>query len=259
MKDDDPLLARLGEALRSRRKREGAPSLEAQADSDSGLPADLPGAPGDEAMRREVFAPFPERLRAGIVDRSLRAVAQTPAAPSARTETASPRPRRRRAPGGALGVLVAAAAAAWLLWPGPELPSYTLTVEGGDRAVRGSSGERPGAGQPIAVEPGSEIELVLRPATPIARPVQARLYIVAPSGAPPVVTDRSPEVAPGGSVRWKGSVRDLLGGRTGDLELLLVVSRGSSQPTPAELGRDGADRGRGWQSFRARVRVISER
>jgi hypothetical protein len=258
MKDDDPLLTRLGEALRSRREREGELSLEARAEGGpSGAP---PDPPGDEARPLDVFAPLSERVRASIVERSLRGLAEGPAAPPAPAGTVSLRPRRRRPPGSALGALVALAAALWLLWPSPRLPPYTLTIEGGDSALRSAGGEgQGGAGRPIAVTAGSHLELVLRPATPIDGAVEARLYLVASPGAPPIVTGRSAEVAPGGSVRWRGAVRDLVGERTGEVELLLVVSRDPAHPDAAELGPGRADRGRGWQSFRTRVRVINER
>ena len=130
---------------------------------------------------------------------------------------------------------------------------------GRQRRLRGSAGELPATGQPIVVTPGSQLDLVLRPATPIAGSLEARLYVSAPPGTPPAVIDRSAEVSPSGSVRWSGTVRDLLGGRTGEVELLLVVSHKSSHPAAAELGKGRADGGRGWQSFRKRVRVLNER
>jgi hypothetical protein len=250
MKSDDPLLSKLGEVLRTRRDREGDAPL------------------GDESGHKDVFAPLPHHLRASIVERALAGVAEapasqatasTPAASVLPIETARPRSKRRRPITSTVGAFVVLAAAGWLLWPGPKLPPYTLTVEGGDSQFRSATDQVPGAGQPVVVTAGSQLEFVLRPAKAIGGPVEARLYVVASPGAPPVVTNQSPEVAPGGSVRWKGSPRELLGERTGDVELLLVVSHKSSHPDITTLAAGQTDHGRGWQSFRKRVRVINER
>ena len=231
--EDERLLARLGEALRDCQGREGAEPIEARL------------AAGGSAEDREVFAPISDRARAAMVDRALHALA-----PSRR-----PRPIARRLLMVAAAALPLAAAAAWLLWPAPPLPVYTLALAAGDDTARGAVANPP-EGNVVTVSSGSRIDLVLRPASAIDGPLRAELYL---AGDPPAALDLPAEMAASGAVRWSGTAEQLVGSRRGDLELVAVVGRPASLPGAAARARLGEARGRGWQSFAIRLRVLNER
>jgi hypothetical protein len=226
--EDERLLARLGEALRDRQRREGTDAIEARL------------AAGHATEDQEVFAPIPERARAAMADRALEALA-----PPRRPQ----RIARRMFVAAALPL---AAAAAWLLWPAPSLPVYELALAAGDDTARGAAGNVPPAEGVVTVSSGSRIDLVLRPARPVDGTVRAQLYL---AGDPPIALELPAEVSASGAVRWSGTAQQLLGSRRGDLELRAVVGRSTSFPAagPAQA------RGRGWQSFRIRLRVLNER
>ena len=237
--DDERLLARLGAALRDRERRDEA---------------------AGGALPRELSDPLSASFRNALAERALEAQGRVaPAAPPPPVTPPSPvapRPpvRRSRRLLGPAFVLALAAAAAWLLWPRGLLPAYTLALEGGDATARG--GPAPDAAGRVVLASGSRIEIVLRPATPVEGPVQAHLYM---DGDPPAPLEAAVEVAPSGAVRWSGTAGQLVGPRTGDVDVLLVVARPSAQPAPAEIARQPDGGGRSWQSFRVRLRVISER
>ncbi len=232
--DDERLLSRMGQALRDRQGREEAAASE-------GLP-------------RELTEPLPASFREALAERALQTLGPARAAPAvAARPIASARPRRRwLAPSFVLAL--GAAAAAWMMWRAPALPAYALALEGGDAPLRGA----PAAAGPgrVTLARDSRLELVLRPATPVEGAVQARIYL---AGDPPVPLDAAVEVAPSGAVRWSGTAEQLVGARTGEVDLLVVVGRPAALPAPGELARQ-PEGGRTWQRFRVPLRVVvSER
>ncbi|HEY0711029.1 MAG TPA: hypothetical protein VGF45_00025 [Polyangia bacterium] len=262
--DDEVLLRKLGTTLRNQRAQENLG------------PTSAPALAADAV---DLEAPLSERLRERLVDGALASLGAAPASIPAPARVAAPeeptgvdvRRRRppRRASTRAMGAFVMLAAAAWLLWPKPRLPSYTFEIEGGDSSARGpitapasASSDEPGRVPPIIVTPQSTLTLVLRPTAPTTASLEARLYVASDPGAsdlgaPPVAVELAPERAPGGSMRWRGTARDFVGSRTGDVLLLVVVSQPDAQPAPASLAPGRPHSGRGWQSFPTRVRVTS--
>jgi hypothetical protein len=138
----------------------------------------------------------------------------------------------------------AAALAVFLLRPGSDLPTYRMEAGQGDRALRGAEVE---AAAVPRYEPGSRLEIVLRPAKAVEGPVAARGFVRRGDDVTPWAVE--PEVAPGGAVRVAGPIDALLPGVTGEVELWIAVGR------PAALPDADAVRAtpRGWQLLRYRL------
>jgi hypothetical protein len=128
-----------------------------------------------------------------------------------------------------MGALAAAAALALFLGrgeaPGEDgaLPQYGLTVIGGEKPTR--SAPSPAEEGPLVLGPGSRLELVLRPATPVRGEVHAGTYLQRPGGAP---VAWSPPVAlsEGGAVRIAGTKEELFPTQEdGEWQMAIAVSR----------------------------------
>jgi ferric-dicitrate binding protein FerR (iron transport regulator) len=183
-------------------------------------------------------APVPEALtspspaaEARAAERALAALgveaapAPRPAAPSA-TESLWQRLRRRWLV--AAVPALAGAMALLLLWPrggGEGLPGYALEARGGVAETRGEPA--PGAGAPLVLEPGSRLELRLRPDQRVSGEVSARFYWVKDGRARRWAVD--PEAAPGGAMRVIGAADRPFG--PGEGEIVALVGRPQALPT----------------------------
>ena len=159
----------------------------------------------------------------------------------------------------ALGSLAAAAALFFTLPardPG-AIPAYEVAMAG-EQAQRGPA---PSEGAPRVFGPGSDIELVLRPAVAEKGPIAARGFLLrdgrVQAWAPPI------EVSSDGSVRIAGPYEAVFRGvAPGDVELVLVVGRPGvipSDPTLVEMTRQGSPSGPregSWHLLRVPVRLL---
>ncbi|WP_437313099.1 hypothetical protein [Sorangium sp. So ce385] len=204
----------------------------------------------------EAFRPFDESERDAFEAQVMTAMEATPAATSGAAPTAAvpslspaaaqvatsaastaPQPKtviaplraRRRAlvAMASTGLLATAAAALLLFRPaaGPPFPGYTLSIAGGERNARGA----PGAPAAPRIGPGSLVELVLRPATPVRGPVAVRGVLVQggrrETWRPPV------EITADGVVRIAGTREALFPGLPdGPWEVVLAVGRPDALP-----------------------------
>ncbi|WP_437970579.1 hypothetical protein WMF04_15385 [Sorangium sp. So ce260] len=160
-----------------------------------------------------------------------------------------------------------AAAAAWLLVarPSPEgpvrllgdgtgepgalallsVPSYTVSVAGGEVGQRSASGDA-GALEAARLGPGSKLEIALRPATRVEGPVAVRAFLIAGDKALP--WDVRAEVSAQGAARIAGDTETLFRGvPEGEWEIAIAIGRPEALPDrPAELA--GGARGEGENS-----------
>ncbi len=207
MSGDDDLLIELGELARDARRPvdprwdalargelsdEERAALRAEEDADALAP---------------LFEPLGEDFANALAAKVL--AERAPASAKPEGEVVSLRARRgARVVRYALpGIALAAAALLYVLATGdpagePALPAYTVEVHGGDQALRGApaaSTER------VRLSPGSRIEVVARPATPVTAPVAAEVTVRDASGATRPWTG-GVEVAPSGAVRLTGTL-----------------------------------------------------
>ena len=115
-----------------------------------------------------------------------------------------------------------------LVQPAP-LPAYDLEVRGGLRTVR--SARRDHIVGRLA--PAAPLELVFRPAEAADGHARAALFQFGIHGL--VRLDALPEVSDSGSVRWRGTIKSLLPGAHGAVELLVAVRAGNRPPTVEEV------------------------
>lgn len=134
--------------------------------------------------------------------------------------------RVRRLVVAAIPALAAAAAAALWLAPsgGAPLPDYALHGTSGDALLRSGAGALPPHAAP-RLRADSLLELRMQPAEPVSGSVTAQLWVKGESEAGYERTPAKPQIATSGAIRWRGAANVLLGGRTGPLELLVVVGR----------------------------------
>lgn len=128
-------------------------------------------------------------------------------------------------------VLAVAAVMILLIFLRPPSPlPYQLEVTGGDRVVRSAG---PAAADIRELRPESVLEIVLRPSGAIDGPVALHAFV-----RKDAVVERWPvrsEISSTGAVRVRGRVSELLPGRIGDLELMLVVTAADQSISVADL------------------------
>ncbi|HYV46530.1 MAG TPA: hypothetical protein VFA20_16810 [Myxococcaceae bacterium] len=128
--------------------------------------------------------------------------------------------RRLRVVAGVGGVVAALAAALVVfLRPAgpPPLPAYEATFSG-ESAMRGTE---PSAGPP-RVGPGSALSLVARPRQPVQGPVEISTFLVRGDSARTWV---APQVSPERAVRIAGQAEALLPPEPGPLTAVIVIQR----------------------------------
>ena len=155
---------------------------------------------------------------------------------------AAPQPKR----GGRIVVFsLIAAAAIVLLFFGlrrDALPSYALSVQGGQSEWRGEEPTAASSAQRATVRADGTIEIVLRPAEPVTRPLEARAF-ASREGAP---TKTLPvEVSGQGVGRVLGRAGELLAtperGKTETWSVVVVIGERGAVPTTAEGARAHRD------------------
>jgi hypothetical protein len=155
-------------------------------------------------------------------------------------------------------LVAAAAVALWIARPGSgvggEIPSYALSVRGGDRDTR-AAGNDTSTGV-VEVRPDSRLELVLRPEHRVVGEVGVRTFLARDGD----VRAWSPslELSPDGAFHLAGPAGALLGVSPGTWDVLLVTGRPASLPdAPAVAAalREPSAR-HPWQLLAARVHVV---
>ncbi len=206
-----------------------------------------------EAGRRalDLYRPIPAAEQATFVDQILApAPARVPA-------TGARGPRRAAAM--AFSIVALAAGTTLLLTlpargPSP-VPDYSITLVG-EQTQRG-----PAAAAPLPVfGPGSEVDLVARPATATMGAVAARAFLLregrVEAWSPPM------EVSSAGSVRIAGSFEEVFRGiAPGAVDLVLAVGRPGSIPEvsvvyPALVGASAPPEG-AWRLVRIRAQIVA--
>lgn len=190
-----------------------------------------------EAIQRNLGrqAKQPGEARAADQDGEARAADQdgeAPAKPARVISLEHHRRRRRMVLACTAGLALAAAAALLLVWGplrilGPEpLPEYELVLRGGAKLIRGHAQD-----QRIPVlEQDTLLELVLRPQTAVASPVQARIFAVR-QGAGQLIEVQG-QASANGSIRFRLVRGENLGLSPGRWELVLVVASPGDLPGP---------------------------
>ncbi len=224
---------------------------ELDADEDAALRA---RAAADPAMaeRYEAFRPLgPDLQQRLVAQASLELASKTPARGAV----------LRRVSFGAAVALAAAASLLLVLRRSASpadtdpLPVYALSLTGGERSTRSDTAPPPAV--PIELHGGSQLEIVLRPATAVTGPVSVEAFTVRDGQARPwtVPMSRSAD----GAVRISGDARALLGPATGEVGLAFVVERAGAPPVdPADVVRAaGGGLGvRGRQVIERRVKLL---
>lgn len=202
-------------------------------------------AEGDDAEELEALArasaPLDDAERKAWA-RRLRAAGAVSAAPPPAIDLAEQRARRSRwgLPGATVLVAVAAMLALWS-WARPTppagsqaqalpLPSFSLTVRNDTiDEVRGSGTSH----GPARYRPTSRVHWMVRPAQPIAGPLELGVVIEAEDGlaclARPAVTRASAE----GVLEVRGTIESVLGLTPGTWRIGLVVAAAGELPTAA--------------------------
>jgi hypothetical protein len=158
------------------------------------------------------------------------------AAPTATVSDLSARRRKLRATG-ALGVVLAAAAALLVLVraPGGELalPPYEGELTGTDRAERAGASVQPSEPRKH-ISPGAQVRLRARPLEPLAEQTQlaGRLFLVQGAHAEPVAVPVS--VGARGAAQVSAPYEALFGARTGAWDLVLFVGTAQALPASAD-------------------------
>lgn len=137
----------------------------------------------------------------------------------------------------------------------PSLPAYLMDFQGGDRTTRSAE---PAPSGPAELHRGSHVEMVLRPATAVNRPVTVRAFAVQGDAvrALELPTERSSD----GAIRIQGEAGTLFHGvPAGRWDVALVVSaEGAVAPQPSEVA--SALRGDGtphaWQLVHSRIDLL---
>jgi hypothetical protein len=146
------------------------------------------------------------------------------------------RSRARRARFLAAGATAAAAAAAvWVVGvrQPAQLPDYTIAVLAGGAEPERALGAS-GPATTIRVRPGGTLEVVARPATRVAVPIDARAYVIHDDEVSP--WDAEIEITPEGAARIHGAIDAQAPLSSGAWSLAVVVApRGSLPSDPAQL------------------------
>lgn len=228
--------------------------------------AEAGGVPAADSAA--VFAPLGPAFEANLVQRGLAHVAA--GAPAGRTadvvsifDRVSPaRPRAAPAPApssstrravlaAATGVLAVAAAVA--LWPRVQaVPGFALEVQAEDSVHRGARAGANHAGVG-ALSLDSRLELRLRPAHIVDGSLAAALLVRLAGGAWHAIPV-TPEMAPTGAVRWRGTPRAWFGPHVGAVEIVMIVGRAAAVARAARTPDQTASRpGPGGDVFVARA------
>jgi hypothetical protein len=214
-----------------------------------------------------LFAPLDEVERAAIADRLLtdRRVAPGALVALADPERARPRsssvrprrwPRTLAAFAAAATLAVAASALLFVRPAGAPLPPYAAVVDG-ELDVRALPA---GPGGVARLGPGSSLDVVLRPATPVTGAVVARAFLVRDGGVRPLSAPL--QVSEDGAVRLTGRYEALFAGEPpGPCEI--VIALGHTLPLdPASLKDAIAERGgdlRGGRLVRVPLLLVERR
>jgi hypothetical protein len=127
-----------------------------------------------------------------------------------------------------------ALAATWLLWARGNrspLPEYVATLTGGVAPDRGTRDVPPSRLEPIVLEAGAAVQVVLQPATEVAGPVEARAFWSREGKIRPW-TAAIVETSETGSLRLRGPAESPFG--PGEGELILLVGRKGQLPGSIE-------------------------
>ena len=181
----------------------------------------------DDAVRLEAYAPlgddFAERMTARLGTLASAQVGGGAASEGDAPESAreAPRPSNVRRLFTIGGPMLAAAAAAVLLWMpvGSSLPPYTLEVQGADAELRGS----PQADGVARVSENTVLTLVAKPAERVRTTVAVTVLALALGRVALVEADV--KAAPTGAMRVRVAARDLPFPEADDLTLAVVLSQ----------------------------------
>jgi hypothetical protein len=119
----------------------------------------------------------------------------------------------------------------WLgvgMTPTASLPSYALEVRGGYRAMRAAAPRDLGR-----MTPDAPLELVYRPANPVAAAATAAIFVVRSDEV--VQLEASLETSSSGAFRWQGTVGALLPQRSGEVELVVAARPGDVAPSAEQV------------------------
>lgn len=116
---------------------------------------------------------------------------------------------------------------------GPQpLPRYELLIRGGDAQMRSDAPPTPATGEARVLREDSPLTVALRPVSDSLGAVEAALFARAPTEDWQLVDVRPEKM--GAAFRFQGSARSLAGGRTGQVDLRVVMHRPNSVPDPKQ-------------------------
>lgn len=164
---------------------------------------------------------------------------------------------RRRWQAGVVAAVALAAGVALFLGQGggPELPGYSMQIEGGVKDVRLAPSVEVGVPEIVAE---SRVVISLRPAQRVVSSVGARGFLVGEAGA----IDWNPrvEVSEGGAVRIAGVGRELFRGvPAGNWQVVVAVGDPAKLPEAGSGARVAVSAGAGYVVVRREVRWAGER
>jgi hypothetical protein len=139
-------------------------------------------------------------------------------------------PRRRigRYVAGAAALAAAAAIALAIRSREEALPEYQATVVAGGASPERALGDVP---KELAVRPGSQVDLLVRPATRVPRKIEARAFIAHDGALAP--WDAAIEIADTGALRLRGRIAAIDG--AGAWALVIVVAEAGAFPSQDPL------------------------
>ncbi len=221
--DDEEFMNHLGNQARQER-RDFARWY--QSTDQNGHPADAP----ESDVRKALLAPLSSAEMQRLV---------------CRTETHARKPGpakllsipRSRWVGKGVAALALAAGLALMIRPSttspPLLPSYELSVTGGDTATRADHETAKG---PVVLHRGASFDLVLRPDRTYDAPLEVRLWL--DYGAQPRAWTPPVEISPQGAVRILPSKQQVQALPEGPVTLFVAVgAKGSLPDDPASIAK----------------------
>lgn len=228
---------------------------QAALDRDQPADDDELGRPFQGAEREALLDDLFARLDAGQPEPET-AVASTPAEPEQTADNVVPLAPRRR--GAWAGTLIAAAAAATLVWwvvPGSDgteldVPPYSFSrLEGGDVATRS---DHTAPERELKLRPDSTINWELTPDEPTRSPVGVALRAKAEDGQQLFLPQVDAEISASGAVRLRGRLDRWLTLSPGVWTLTLFVAPAEQLPRDAEQANEpGA-----WRTLDVRVTIV---
>ncbi|MEZ4267154.1 MAG: hypothetical protein R3F39_12320 [Myxococcota bacterium] len=252
---DDQLLDELGAAAGNRRAAVSAADARWQALAEGRADAaESAAAKAEDPERWAAYQPLDAAAREAVHRRVAEALGPV-ATEASKDNVISLQARResrwRRV--AMIAVPLAAAAVLMLLMRPPsvsEFPpvdSYSLEIGGGQALQRGPENRDVSR----RFVPDSQLELVLRPATPVESPLALRAWRRQADGAWQL-WEPAVEWSADGAARIVGNAGALLGTTPGRVELRVVVGRSEVLPDSAEAaGHESA----GWRRFDAHVEM----